>query len=102
MILIVADRDPAQTGALAEQIYAQTWPYGFKAFYGYRNYALLDAGNRNYLAKANSVWALIEYADRKARCGFRRKSMWQAAMAWKKSWIWSTGRGRLKLPAETV
>lgn len=44
---------------LAEPITAQTWPYGFKAFYGYRNYALVDAG-KNYLAKANSVWALID------------------------------------------
>lgn len=44
---------------LAEPIVSQTWPYGFKAFYGYRNYALLDA-KRNYLAKANSVWALID------------------------------------------
>ncbi len=38
---------------LAEPITAQTWPYGFKAFYGYRNYALVDA-RKNYLAKANS------------------------------------------------
>ena len=44
---------------LAEPITAQTWPYGFKAFYGYRNYALVDAG-KNYLANANSVWALID------------------------------------------
>ena len=43
---------------LGEKIYAQTWPYGFKMFYGYRNYALLDA-NRNYLAKANSIWVLM-------------------------------------------
>lgn len=44
---------------LGEKIYAQTWPYGFKAFYGYRNYALQDE-NRNYLAKANSVWVLMD------------------------------------------
>lgn len=44
---------------LGERIFAQTWPYGFKAFFGYRNYALLD-GERRYLAKANSVWALID------------------------------------------
>ena len=43
---------------LGEKIYAQTWPYGFKMFYGYRNYTLLDA-NRNYLAKANSIWVLM-------------------------------------------
>lgn len=44
---------------LAEKIITQTWPYGFKAFYGYRNYTMLD-GDRNYLAKANSVWALMD------------------------------------------
>ena len=44
---------------MAEPITAQTWPSGFKAFYGYRNYALVDA-RKNYLAKANSVWALID------------------------------------------
>ena len=43
---------------LGEKIYAQTWPYGFKMFYGYRNYTLLDA-KRNYLAKANSIWVLM-------------------------------------------
>lgn len=45
--------------ALGESIISQTFPYGFKAFYGYRNYALLDQ-DRQYLAKANSVWALID------------------------------------------
>lgn len=45
--------------SLGEKITVQTFPYDFKAFYGYRNYALLDAAG-NYLAKANSVWALID------------------------------------------
>jgi acyl-ACP thioesterase len=44
---------------LGEKIISQTWPYGFKAFYGYRNYALLDEAGHS-LAKANSVWALID------------------------------------------
>jgi acyl-ACP thioesterase len=44
---------------LGEKIISRTWPYGFKAFYGYRNYALLDEAG-HYLAKANSVWALID------------------------------------------
>ncbi len=44
---------------LAEKIFTRTWPYGFKAFYGYRNYAMVD-GEGNYLAKANSVWALMD------------------------------------------
>ncbi|MFR7718948.1 MAG: acyl-ACP thioesterase domain-containing protein [Lachnospiraceae bacterium] len=36
---------------LAEPITAQTWPYGFKAFYGYRNYALVDAGKLSRKSK---------------------------------------------------
>ncbi len=40
---------------LGEKVIVQTWPYGFKAFYGYRNFAMLD-GQGEYLAKANSVW----------------------------------------------
>ncbi len=44
---------------LGEKIVSCTWPYAFKAFYGYRNYALKD-GQGRYLAKANSVWALID------------------------------------------
>lgn len=45
--------------SLGEYVTAQTWPYGFKMFYGYRNFALLDA-DRKYLAKANSVWVLMD------------------------------------------
>lgn len=44
---------------LGERISVQTWPYAFKAFYGYRNYALVDARGE-YLAKANSVWVLMD------------------------------------------
>lgn len=44
---------------LGERISVQTWAYAFKAFYGYRNYALADSGG-NYLAKANSVWVLMD------------------------------------------
>ncbi|MCD7883853.1 MAG: thioesterase [Lachnospiraceae bacterium] len=44
---------------LGEHVITQTWPYGFQAFYGYRNFAMLD-DDGNYLAKANSVWALID------------------------------------------
>ncbi|MCD8104977.1 MAG: thioesterase [Lachnospiraceae bacterium] len=43
---------------LGEHVYTKTWPYGFQAFYGFRNFAMVD-DNGNYLAKANSVWALI-------------------------------------------
>lgn len=44
---------------LGEKIISETWPYAFQAFYGYRNFALKDE-NGEYLAKANSVWALID------------------------------------------
>jgi acyl-ACP thioesterase len=44
---------------LGEKIQSRTWPYAFKAFYGYRNYSLLDEQGA-YLARANSVWALID------------------------------------------
>lgn len=44
---------------LGEQITIQTWPYEFKAFYGNRNFALLDEAG-NYLVKANSVWVLMD------------------------------------------
>ncbi|MCD7735703.1 MAG: thioesterase [Lachnospiraceae bacterium] len=44
---------------LGERVISRTWPYGFQAFYGYRNFVLLDE-HENDLAKANSVWALID------------------------------------------
>lgn len=47
--------------ALGEKIIVRTWPYGFKAFYGYRNFALLNEQGE-YLAKANSVWVLMDLA----------------------------------------
>lgn len=61
---IVIERMPA----LGEKVIAQTWPYEFNSFYGMRNFALLD-GERNYLAKANSIWALIDVdKQRPIRC----------------------------------
>ena len=48
--------------SLGEKITVQTWPYGFKAFYGYRNFALLDEKGE-YLAKANSVWVLMDLTE---------------------------------------
>lgn len=47
--------------SLGEKITVTTWPYGFKAFYGYRNFALLDEQGE-YVAKANSVWVLMDLA----------------------------------------
>ena len=43
---------------LGERIIVQTWPYEFKAFYGYRNFTLQDEQGA-YLAKANSIWAFM-------------------------------------------
>lgn len=61
---IVIERMPE----LGEKIISQTWPYEFNSFYGLRNFALLDE-NRNYLAKANSIWALIDVdKQRPIRC----------------------------------
>lgn len=61
---IVIERMPA----LGEKVISQTWPYDFNTFYGLRNFALLDE-NRNYLAKANSIWALIDVdRQRPIRC----------------------------------
>lgn len=42
-----------------ERITASTWPYEFKAFYGYRNFTLQDESGA-YLVKANSIWALMD------------------------------------------
>lgn len=62
---IVIERMPE----LGEKVIAQTWPYEFNTFYGLRNFALLDE-QRNYLAKANSIWALIDVdKQRPVRCG---------------------------------
>lgn len=42
-----------------EKITVQTWPYGFKAFYGDRNFAMLDAEGSK-VAVANSVWVFMD------------------------------------------
>lgn len=44
---------------IGERIIIQTWPHEFKAFYGYRNFTLLDESGE-YLVKANSVWAYMD------------------------------------------
>ncbi|MDD6482043.1 MAG: thioesterase [Lachnospiraceae bacterium] len=44
---------------LAEPVTIQTWPYGMKGFFGYRNFSMNDKeGNR--LAYANSIWVLMD------------------------------------------
>lgn len=61
---IVIQRYPV----LGETVISQTWPYDFNTFFGMRNFTLLDE-NRNYLARANSVWALIDVdRQRPVRC----------------------------------
>ncbi|NLL79504.1 MAG: acyl-[acyl-carrier-protein] thioesterase [Clostridiales bacterium] len=44
---------------LCDEIEIGTFPYGFKGFFGYRNFFLKDETER-LLAKANSVWTLLD------------------------------------------
>ena len=44
---------------LGEQITTQTWAYGMKGFYGYRNFSMNDAKGER-LAYANSVWVYMD------------------------------------------
>lgn len=43
---------------LAERITIQTWAYGMKGFYGYRNFVMRDE-QQECLVYANSVWVLM-------------------------------------------
>ena len=52
---IVVDRYPR----LGEKVKIVTLPYELKGFLGYRNFAMLDEEG-NYLAKANSLWSLLD------------------------------------------
>ena len=52
---IVVDRYPR----LGEKVKIVTLPYELKGFLGYRNFAMLDE-EENYLAKANSLWSLLD------------------------------------------
>lgn len=52
---IVVDRYPK----LGEKVKIVTLPYELKAFLGYRNFAMLDEQGE-YLAKANSLWSLLD------------------------------------------
>lgn len=45
----------ARLPKLGEEVLVGTFPYDFKAFYGYRNFFLKDAEG-NFLVKANSIW----------------------------------------------
>ena len=52
---IVVSRYPK----LGERVKIVTLPYELKAFLGYRNFAMLDE-HGEYLAKANSLWSLLD------------------------------------------
>lgn len=52
---IVVDRFPKQ----GETVKTGTQPYEMKGFLGLRNFAMLS-GDGTYLAKANSVWSLLD------------------------------------------
>lgn len=44
---------------LGESITVRTWPYGFKGFYGYRNFHMLDEKGGT-LAYANAIWCFMD------------------------------------------
>ena len=44
---------------LGEQITTQTWAYGMKGFYGYRNFSMNDRDGER-MAYANSIWVLMD------------------------------------------
>lgn len=44
---------------LGEQITTQTWAYGMKGFYGYRNFSMNDPDGER-MAYANSIWVLMD------------------------------------------
>lgn len=52
---IVVERYPA----LGERVAIGTVPYGLKGFLGYRNFLMMDEKGE-YLAKANSLWSLLD------------------------------------------
>lgn len=47
-----------------DEIVIQTWPYDFKAFYGYRNF-LITNDKGEHLVEANSIWVLLDIVARK-------------------------------------
>lgn len=44
---------------MGERISVNTWPYGFKGFYGYRNFSITDEAGE-ILVKANSIWVYMD------------------------------------------
>lgn len=52
---IVVNRYPK----LLEKIMVGTWPYGFKGFYGNRNFLMRDEAGKD-IAYANSIWVFMD------------------------------------------
>lgn len=44
-----------------EKLQVNTWPYGFKGFYGYRNFTIVDESGE-IICKVNSVWIFVNTA----------------------------------------
>lgn len=44
---------------LKEEVVVKTWPYGFKGFFGYRNF-VMETSEGEMLACANSLWVYID------------------------------------------
>lgn len=43
---------------MGEELRVHTWPYGFKGFYGYRNFLVEDG--QGLVARANSIWVFMD------------------------------------------
>jgi acyl-ACP thioesterase len=52
---VIVDRYPKD----GEEIVVSTWPYGFKGFYGFRNFMMKTVGGE-VLAYANSFWVFMD------------------------------------------
>lgn len=52
---IIIEKQPM----FGQEIGVQTWPYGFRGFYGMRNFQLVDS-QREPMVKANSVWFYMD------------------------------------------
>ena len=52
---VIVERYPK----LGEEILISTWPYGFKGFYGYRNFTIRDSDG-TVCAYANTIWTFLD------------------------------------------
>ena len=49
---------------VSEKVKVSTWPYGFKGFYGNRNYTM-ETAEGDLLAYANSIWCYLDIESQK-------------------------------------